>query len=64
MLTPVYRAVFGSTVLIRTNIIDVLYIQRRPIIVHRNAVPEKQTLWIWNCDTEQNKPYRMQSIIQ
>jgi hypothetical protein len=44
MSTPVHKAMFGRTVLIRTNIVNVLYIQQRPIIVHRNAVPEKQTL--------------------
>jgi hypothetical protein len=46
--------------------LKMLQLKLWPIIVHRNAVPEKQLCEITTIDTQRNKykPYRVQSILQ
>src|SRR5437879_3267663 len=57
--SSVCKTACRHTVLIRTNIRKILYIKRRPITVHWDAVPEKHSCKFATADAQRNKPYDM-----
>jgi hypothetical protein len=66
MSIAVHNVAFQHTVLIWANMPKMPQLKLWPIIVHRNAIPEKQPREFATVDTQRakHKPYRVQSILQ